>query len=229
LFWIPSGFSGDKGVYVEYPAEELYAILSVESHRHQAGIVGENLGTLPRAVNASMKRHNILQMYVVQYALEEADPKRTWRSLPSNMVAGLNTHDMPPFRAYFEGLDIEDRLDLKFLDKASARQERQRRARIKKILIELLKDEKLLPGGKRADPKAVFQAVLEHLASSKASIVLVNIEDLWGEILPQNVPSTTQDERPNWRRRMRLGIEEIEGSEDMAAILRLVDSKRKQR
>src|SRR5437762_3339089 len=27
LYWIPEGLSGDKGVYVEYPADELYAIL----------------------------------------------------------------------------------------------------------------------------------------------------------------------------------------------------------
>ena len=37
LFWIPAGLTGDKGVYVEYPAEELYAILSLESHRYRRG------------------------------------------------------------------------------------------------------------------------------------------------------------------------------------------------
>src|SRR5262249_1546289 len=58
LFWIPNGFTGDKGVYVNYPAEELYAILCVESNRSLAGIVGENLGTVPAEVNASMRRHN---------------------------------------------------------------------------------------------------------------------------------------------------------------------------
>src|SRR5436190_16368233 len=51
LYWIPNELGGDKGVYVEYPAEELYAILSLESHRHKAGIVGENLGVVPRIVN----------------------------------------------------------------------------------------------------------------------------------------------------------------------------------
>ena len=47
LYWIPDELTGDKGVYVEYPADELWAILCLESHRYRAGIVGENLGTVP--------------------------------------------------------------------------------------------------------------------------------------------------------------------------------------
>src|SRR5207247_10804238 len=64
LYWIPDGLTGDKGVYVDYPAEELYAIRSLESHRHGAGIVGDNLGTEPPAVNAAFARHSIRKMYV---------------------------------------------------------------------------------------------------------------------------------------------------------------------
>src|SRR5207244_5679494 len=69
LYWIPDELTGDKGVFVEYPAEELWAILSLESHRYRAGIVGENLGTVPPAVNAAMTKHDIRQMYVVQYEI----------------------------------------------------------------------------------------------------------------------------------------------------------------
>src|SRR5215467_13280189 len=58
LYWIPDELTGDKGVYVEYPAEELWAILSLESHRHRAGIVGENLGTVPPEVNVAMRKHH---------------------------------------------------------------------------------------------------------------------------------------------------------------------------
>src|SRR5690606_11820136 len=38
LFWIPQGMEADDGVYVKYPADELYAILSIETHRHHARI-----------------------------------------------------------------------------------------------------------------------------------------------------------------------------------------------
>ena len=228
LFWIPNGFTGDKGVYVEYPAKELYAILSLESHRNLAGVVGENLGTVPREVNVSMKRHNVYQMYVLQYEIEGMDPQRALRSVPRDAVASLNTHDMPPFRAFLDGDDIDDRLDLRLLDEAGAKSERRRRAEIRKLLVQFLKTRKLLRPDKRIDPDSIFQAAMRFLASSMAGVVLVNLEDLWGETLPQNVPATSK-ERPNWRRKMRLSLEEIKKSKMIREMLDQIDANRRGR
>src|SRR5687768_9350515 len=50
LWWVPSGGSAADGAYVSYNAEELYAVLCLESHRHQTALIGENLGTVPPAV-----------------------------------------------------------------------------------------------------------------------------------------------------------------------------------
>src|SRR5262249_30037858 len=139
LYWIPKGLSGDKGVYVEYPAEEMYAILSVESHRQRAGIVGENLGIVPPEVNSSMRKHHIHQLYVVQYELvDEGDGGSILRDPPVDVVASLNTHDMAPFRAFIDGLDIEDRLDLKFMSPAEAPQEEEKRKRLRQLLAAFL-------------------------------------------------------------------------------------------
>jgi len=77
LYWIPKGLEAFQGVYVRYPAEELYAILCVESQRHQALIVGEDLGTVPRHVPTAMARHGVDRTYVVQFELTasiKADP-----------------------------------------------------------------------------------------------------------------------------------------------------------
>src|SRR6267142_2472292 len=178
LWWIPDGLTGDKGVYVEYPAEEFYAILSLESHRYKAGIVGENLGTVPPAVNASMARHDIRGMYVVQYEIMGNPKNPKLRAVPMKCVASLTTHDRPPFKAFIEGKDIEDRLDLGFIDAKAARGERKQR----KVFRQRLKS---------------FRVVAQFLADSMANIVLINLEDLWEEVLSQNVPSTSK-ERPHW-------------------------------
>jgi 4-alpha-glucanotransferase len=228
LFWIPRGLTAGEGVYVEYPADELYATLCVESHRNQAGIVGENLGTVPPEVNVSMQRHNIMQMYVLQYEVVGGDPGRPLRAVPENAIATLNTHDMPPFRSFLEGTDIDDRLDLDFLDEAGAEQERHARAMIRKALIAFLRNNRLLKKGTRVSADLIFKAAMQFLATSAANVVLVNLEDLWGETSPQNVPAT-HAERPNWRRRMRLGLEEIKSSEDAAQTLRLLEKGRRQR
>jgi 4-alpha-glucanotransferase len=216
LYWIPNELSGDKGVYVEYPAEELYAILSLESHRHQAGIVGENLGTVPPAVNAAMARHNIARMYVVQYEIAGDSKKPRLKPPPRKAVASLNTHDMPPFRSFFDGSDIDDRIDLGFLSAQMAGAERKKRAVQKQVLSRF-------PG--RKNYGVIFREITRFLANSMANIVLINVEDLWEEVLPQNVPATYK-ERPNWRRRMRPGIEQLRRMADVGEVLSDVFAKR---
>jgi len=230
LYWIPDELTGDKGVYVDYPAEELYAILSLESHRYRAGIVGENLGTVPPAVNAALARHNIRPMYVLQYEIMGNPQKPRLRPVPAKCVASLNTHDMPPFRAFLEGLDIEDRMDLGLLNTKTARKERKQRKAILDFGFRI-SDFGQAPGdmgvAKARNPKseirnphALFRAATQFLAKSMANIVLVNLEDLWGEVFPQNVPAT-QKERPNWRRRIRPSIEQICG---MAAVVEVLSN-----
>jgi 4-alpha-glucanotransferase len=58
-----------------------------------------------------------------------------------------------------------------------------------------------------------------------ANIVLMNLEDLWEEVLPQNVPATTK-ERPNWRRRVRPSVEKIRRMADVAEELSHVFAQR---
>jgi 4-alpha-glucanotransferase len=200
LFWVPKGFAASEGAYVRYPAEELYAILSLESHRHTSAIVGENLGTVPAAVNATMARHRIHRMYVVQYELPSV-LHRPLRAVPSDVVASLNTHDMPPFAAFWEGLDIHERFELGLMDEAGLQLERQNLSAMQEALVAVLRRGGWLREG-AADLRDVLQACLSHLAASPARVVLVNLEDLWLETLPQNIPGTGE-ERPNWRRKTR--------------------------
>ncbi len=204
LFWIPRGFDASHGVYVRYHEEELYAILSLESHRARCVIVGENLGTVPPEVNRTMSKHGIRKLFVLQYELPSVT-KRPSRAIPSDCVASLNTHDMPPFTAFWEDLDIDERVRLGMLTAASAEEEKKERGTVRQQLVEVLERRKLLKGKSRKTAD-VLRACLALLAASRAHLVMVNLEDLWGETVAQNVPGTST-ERSNWRLKARHPLE----------------------
>src|SRR5207302_3802256 len=153
---------------VRYPAKELYAILSLESHRHQAPIVGEDLGIVPNSVRAAMARHAVRRMYVLEYELIP-DPRQPLRPPPVEAVAGLNTHDMPPFAAFWDGLDLDDRQALGLLDDAGVAAEREARLGTLRALVQYLQRAGRLQ--EPAAPAEVLRACLAELAASPARTV----------------------------------------------------------
>ncbi|HEX4961310.1 MAG TPA: 4-alpha-glucanotransferase [Thermoanaerobaculia bacterium] len=224
LFWIPKGMDNAGGVYVTYPAEELYAVLALESHRHRAMIVGENLGTVPPEVYESMDRHQVYGMCVVQYELQPGSAGV--REPPAQTVASLNTHDMPTFQGFCQGKDVEELQSLGLYTPEQAQAERDRRGAIRRTLEEALPPE--LRGRGAATQEAILLRLLEHLAASPARMVLVNLEDLWHEMEPQNVPGT-HTERPNWQRKARYSFEEFSTRAGVVEPLKRVDELRRRR
>lgn len=199
LFWVTNGMRATDGVYVRQRPDEQYAILSLESHRSCTVIVGEDLGTVPESVRAAMIRHGVKRTYVAQYDLRP-DPGGALGEIPGGAVAALNTHDMPTFSGFWEGMDIDDRHALGLIDEQQRVQLHFQRRTDLSALADFLRSGGFL--GQESDRMAVYRACLRYLAESKAGTVLVNLEDLWQERWPQNVPGTC-DERPNWRRKAR--------------------------
>jgi len=78
---------------------------------------------------------------------------------------------------------------------------------MKKALLTFLRDRGWLYGAE-GDVATVLKACLSFLAAGQARMVLVNLEDLWLETQPQNVPSTKK-EYPNWRRRVQYTFEQF--------------------
>ncbi|MEK7848165.1 MAG: 4-alpha-glucanotransferase, partial [Chloroflexota bacterium] len=226
LFYVPHGLPATQGVYVRYRAQEFYAILALESRRHNAIILGEDLGTVPPQVRPAMARHRLLRSYVAQYSVSS----RAGQVLgpgSADMVASLNTHDMPTFAAFWEGLDILDREDLGLLDEDSAYEEFKARQGLKDALVGFLRQGGWMGGEGVAVPQTVLSGLLACLGHSPASTVLVNLEDLWLETQPQNVPGT-REERPNWRRRAAHPLEAFSRMPEVAAALREVDRYRRE-
>lgn len=222
IFCIPSGMTAAEGVYLRYRAEEFYAILSLESHRNRAIIVGEDLGTVPDYVRPAMKKHELHRMRVFQYEAADILAKR----LPPapDAIASLNTHDMPPFAAWWRGRNITLQRELGMLDEAGEKAELHNFSNLKRALLAFLEEQGLTaPEG---DTAKIMESILSYLAAGPAEMLLVNLEDLWQETRPQNIPGTVT-EYPNWRRKARYFFEEFCQMPEVVATLKIVDQKRR--
>ncbi|HEX2426052.1 MAG TPA: 4-alpha-glucanotransferase [Actinomycetota bacterium] len=216
LFWIPRGVEPRHGAYVSYRAEEWYALLSIEAHRAGAAIVGEDLGTVPGYVRRAMRRHRFHTSSVLQF---EAEPSGELRDPPPGSAASLGTHDLPSWAAFWSGQDIQMFGAMGLLDPRDAGWRTEQRERIREAIVEGLRARGLL-AGRRPDAATVLEAALRFLGRSEAALAIVALEDLWLEERPQNVPGTGS-ERPNWRGRLRLSLDELAADE---RVNRLIDA-----
>jgi 4-alpha-glucanotransferase len=223
LFWIPPGHEARDGVYVRYRDDELFAILTIESRRHDSIIIGEDLGTVPEPVREAMDRHGVRRMFVLQYEVS-ADGEKPIHTVPPRSVASVNTHDMPTFASYITALDVELNVKLGLLNEEEASATRAAREAIRTRLASFVHEEGLAESPATVSTE-LLEGLLAFLAGSEAEIVIISLEDLWGETSPQNVPGTST-ERPNWRRRLARPLMEIIGSEPMERLLRKVDTLR---
>ncbi|MFH1382299.1 MAG: 4-alpha-glucanotransferase [Chloroflexota bacterium] len=224
LFWIARGLDAQQGVYVRYHADELYAIFCLESYRNKVVLVGEDLGTVPPAVRPAMARHGFDRMHIATFELT-GNPAAAIHSPPPNTVASLNTHDMSPFAGFWKGLDIKQRVELGLLDPKVARRDQRSRQVVKKALTAFLQQKGLMDKPD-TDLNAIIAACLAFLSASEARMVLINLEDLWQEEQPQNVPGTTV-ECPNWRRKSRYSFEEFCQMPQVTGTLKKVNGFRK--
>ena len=224
LYCVPAGMPATAGVYVRYPADELYAILCLESHRHRCAVVGEDLGTVPDYVRPAMTRHGFYRLHVGQFAMPGKVGEPTGAA-PADSVAAVDTHDTPTFAGWWRGLDIDDRKDLGLIDDKQAAAERVQRAETRTALVAHVDAHRLAPP-KLPDEERALHGAHADLAAGPAEVALVTLEDLWLEPEPQNVPGTS-DERPNWRRPASRPIESIVSDPAIAAALDDVAARRR--
>ena len=198
LFWIPDGMEGSEGVYVRYRSHEWRAIICLEAARSGAVVVGEDLGTVPAAVRTDMATDGMARSWVMQFESSAAEPLP---EPPTDVLASWSTHDLTRFETYFTGADLTP----------TDHSQQAERAAWREALVSRL------PAGADA-PDVAFRGCLEHLAASPAALVMVDIEELWGERMAQNQPGTGP-EAANWRRRAPQGLDELRADRDRGAFL----------
>jgi 4-alpha-glucanotransferase len=103
---------------------------------------------------------------------------------------------------------------------------RKNRKQLKSALIAYLRGNRFLTSSNPGDGE-ICDALMSWLSLSPAEFVQLNLEDLWQECRSQNVPGTTV-QRPNWRRKLALTLDELERSATLGKRLKLWASQRKQ-
>jgi 4-alpha-glucanotransferase len=135
---------------------------------------------------------------------------------------------MPTFAAFWNALDIIDRMKLGLLPKRDLPTTKAQRRKLKTALVQFLQRKRCLPLKKRFSTAAVFRGCAACLGRSNAGLVLLNLEDLWGETQSQNTPGTST-ERKNWVRKLPYSLEQIQKSKRLQRLLKSIRDEQNRR
>jgi len=206
LFWIPVGGGPADGAYVAYPFEDLLAILARESTRFRCAVIGEDLGTVPNGFRERMTEQRVLSYRLLLFEREADGSFIRAEAYPELALAATGTHDLPPLAGWLAGDDIALRGRIGLLDASAAQADRAIRAKDRTLLVDALRANGDLEG--TPSNEALVLAAYRFLARTPAQIVMVQLDDVAGEVTPVNVPGTDR-EHPNWRRKLHDDVETI--------------------
>ncbi|MBI4881655.1 MAG: 4-alpha-glucanotransferase, partial [Planctomycetes bacterium] len=209
-FWVPDGCRGTDGALVRFPSEDLFGILALESHRAQALIVGEDLGTIPAELPPLMKEWGVLSSKVLLFERNEQGEFNAPGRYPRRALVTTSTHDHVPLPGFLAGADLPARRRLGLIEsdedlgRAAAGRREERRA-----IVSLLERQRLLAPGAAPSDADIVAGVHAFLGRTPCDLVGLSLDDLCGEALPVNIPGVAPERYPCWARKMSVPLADI--------------------
>jgi 4-alpha-glucanotransferase len=199
LWVIPQGATAAEGAYITYPVSDLFRLTALESHRHRAIVIGEDLGTVPTGFRERLARAGIYRMSVLWFARNRKGfmSPHDW---PSLAVAMTSTHDLPTVAGWWRGTDLNARTSCGLL--RDARAEGMVRRSERGALWAAFKSAKVAEGEApvATETSPIVDAAVRFVAKTPAQLALLPLEDALGVERQPNMPGTI-GEYPNWRHR----------------------------
>jgi 4-alpha-glucanotransferase len=203
LWLIPDGAEPSNGAYLSYPLTDLLRLLALESQRHRAIVVGEDLGTVPEGFRETLEAAGLHGMRVLWFERGDRGFSQP-RGWDHTAVGMTSTHDLPTVAGWWHGSDITARAACGRLGVGVTESEvMDERAGDRRALWRAFVDSGAAQGTepKPDDTPPVVDAALVFTASTGSPLILPPIEDVLGIEEQPNLPGTI-DEHPNWRRRL---------------------------
>ena len=198
LWVIPDGAGPADGAYLRYPLADILRLVRLESHRHRAIVIGEDLGTLPDGFQQVLQSTGLAGMRVLWFERDAHGfvPPVRWSP---DAVAMTTTHDLPTVAGWWTGGDIAWQARIGRGNPAAIAE----RGRDRGALWSAFLASGAATGEAPApdDPQPVVDAACAHLGTAACGLALLPIEDALGLVEQPNLPGTI-DEHPNWRRRL---------------------------
>jgi 4-alpha-glucanotransferase len=212
LYWMPDGVGAADGAYVRDYADDLLGVLALESVRNGFAVVGEDLGTVSGEVRHRLAEAGILSIRLLWFERHDDGSFRAPGEYPAQASVSTTTHDLPTPAGFFSGRDIEARRAAGLIDEGDyQKQWASRRHDIERL-------------NQALDAAAFSGDPVGFVMATPCSLAVVNQEDLTGETDQQNLPASTW-QYPNWRRKMKLALEDFAGIEQELT-RRITQSKR---
>jgi 4-alpha-glucanotransferase len=205
LWLVPPGRPPSEGAYLSYPMDDLMRLLALESHRHRAIVIGEDLGTVPPKFRECCRQAGIAGMDVLWFQREGERhlPPERWRD---DAVAMTTTHDLPTVAGWWRGADLELRRGIGTIEESEISRRPQERTALWQAFSNAGAASGAEPSIDNTDP--VVDAAIDYVAQAPGPLAIVPLEDIMGVVEQPNLPGTI-DEHPNWRRRWRLPADQM--------------------
>jgi 4-alpha-glucanotransferase len=228
LWVIPMDASPKEGAYLYYPVDDMLRLLALESHRHQAIVLGEDLGTVPDGLREKLIGRSILGMRVLLFEQGHDGQFKPILDWPDNALATTSTHDLPTLNGWWHSRDIDWNIQLGLIDAPTVEQWSEHRLRERQALRQALsQDPQNFVDEVRNETDHMIDASVRYLGHTRAPLVLLPLEDALGIEEQANLPGTT-DTHPNWRRRLPGEAASLLDNADAARRLELLAVARNQ-